>query len=57
MLLQRCRSAFKLKEIDDEHKFLKPGIKLIDLGACPGSWSQVAAERIFPVVDVDKGCC
>ena len=42
----RARSAFKLAEIDDEHRFLKPGARVIDLGAAPGSWSQIAAHRV-----------
>src|SRR5712691_10693971 len=42
----RSRAAFKLTEIDDKHRILKPGAKVIDLGAAPGGWSQVAARRI-----------
>jgi 23S rRNA (uridine2552-2'-O)-methyltransferase len=41
----RARSAFKLMEIDDRHRLLKPGQLVVDLGASPGSWSQVAASR------------
>lgn len=41
----RSRAAFKLIEIDDKVKFLKPGATVIDLGAAPGGWSQVAVER------------
>jgi len=40
----RCRSAFKLLEINEKHNILKPGMKVLDCGAAPGSWSQVAAE-------------
>ena len=42
----RSRSAFKLAEIDDKARFLKPGTVIVDLGAAPGGWSQVAAERV-----------
>jgi 23S rRNA (uridine2552-2'-O)-methyltransferase len=42
----RSRSAFKLIEIDDKYHLLKPGQKVVDLGAAPGGWSQVAAQRV-----------
>jgi 23S rRNA (uridine2552-2'-O)-methyltransferase len=42
----RSRSAFKLIEIDDKYRVLKPGAHVVDLGAAPGGWSQVAAKRI-----------
>jgi 23S rRNA (uridine2552-2'-O)-methyltransferase len=42
----RSRAAFKLAEIDDRHRFLKPGARVVDLGAAPGSWSQLAAARV-----------
>jgi 23S rRNA (uridine2552-2'-O)-methyltransferase len=42
----RSRAAFKLIEIDDKHRLLKLGKTVIDLGAAPGGWSQVAAERV-----------
>lgn len=42
----RCRSAFKLLQMDDRFTILKPGQCVIDIGAAPGSWSQVAASRI-----------
>jgi 23S rRNA (uridine2552-2'-O)-methyltransferase len=42
----RARSAFKLAEIDDKYRILRPGMRVIDLGAAPGSWSQIAAQRI-----------
>jgi 23S rRNA (uridine2552-2'-O)-methyltransferase len=41
----RSRAAFKLMEIDDRHKLLKPGIKVIDVGSAPGGWSQVLANK------------
>ncbi len=47
----RSRAAFKLIEIDEKYRLLKPGMKVLDLGAAPGGWSQVAAER----VQTDKG--
>jgi len=42
----RSRAAFKLVEIDDKAHFLKKGGRVIDLGAAPGGWSQVAAKRV-----------
>jgi 23S rRNA (uridine2552-2'-O)-methyltransferase len=42
----RARSAFKLAEIDDRHRLLAPGKRVVDLGAAPGGWSRVAAERV-----------
>jgi 23S rRNA (uridine2552-2'-O)-methyltransferase len=44
----RSRSAFKLLEIDAKEKLLRPGMTVIDLGAAPGGWSQVAAEKVKP---------
>jgi 23S rRNA (uridine2552-2'-O)-methyltransferase len=42
----RSRSAYKLTEIDDRDKLLKPGMVVVDLGAAPGGWSQVVAKRV-----------
>lgn len=42
----RCRSAFKLLEIQEKCDILKPGMGVIDCGAAPGSWSQVAARLV-----------
>ena len=42
----RSRAAYKLAEIDDKFHILKPGGKVVDLGAAPGGWSQVAAKRV-----------
>ena len=42
----RSRAAFKLIEIDDKHRILKKGARVVDLGAAPGGWSQVATQRI-----------
>ncbi|HEY1612595.1 MAG TPA: RlmE family RNA methyltransferase [Rhizomicrobium sp.] len=42
----RSRAAFKLCELDDKFHFLKKGARVLDLGAAPGGWSQVAAERV-----------
>src|SRR6266853_1669828 len=42
----RSRAAYKLIEIDDKYRFLKPGITVVDLGAAPGGWSQIAAKRV-----------
>lgn len=42
----RSRAAFKLIEMDDKFKLLRPGLKVLDLGAAPGGWSQVAVQRV-----------
>ena len=42
----RSRAAYKLIEIDDKYRFLKSGITVVDLGAAPGGWSQIAAKRV-----------
>lgn len=42
----RCRSAFKLLEIDDKYNILRPGVSVVDCGAAPGAWSQIAVKRV-----------
>jgi 23S rRNA (uridine2552-2'-O)-methyltransferase len=42
----RSRAAYKLIEMDDKYRFLKRGARVVDLGAAPGGWSQIAAERV-----------
>ena len=50
----RARAAYKLIELNDEFHFLKKGMKVIDLGAAPGGWAQVAVQRgAGKVVGVD----
>ena len=52
----RSRAAFKLLELDARDRLLRPGMRVLDLGAAPGGWSQVAAQRVGPtglVVAVD----
>jgi 23S rRNA (uridine2552-2'-O)-methyltransferase len=44
----RSRAAFKLLEIDRRDRLLRPGMRVLDLGAAPGGWTQVAAERVRP---------
>jgi 23S rRNA (uridine2552-2'-O)-methyltransferase len=44
----RSRAAFKLVELDKKESILKPGQTVVDLGAAPGGWSQVAAEKVKP---------
>jgi 23S rRNA (uridine2552-2'-O)-methyltransferase len=44
----RSRAAYKLMEIDGRDHLLAPGMTVVDLGAAPGSWSQVAARKIGP---------
>jgi 23S rRNA (uridine2552-2'-O)-methyltransferase len=43
----RSRAVYKLSEIDDKAKLLKPGARVVDLGAAPGGWSQLAAQRVL----------
>lgn len=52
----RSRAAFKLIEIDDKAHFLRRGARVVDLGAAPGGWSQVAVKRVGPqgkVIGID----
>lgn len=42
----RSRAAYKIIELDDKYRILKPGQRVVDLGAAPGGWSQVAADRV-----------
>jgi 23S rRNA (uridine2552-2'-O)-methyltransferase len=52
----RARSAYKLAELDERHRLLRKGDRVVDLGAWPGGWLQVVVERIGPggrVVGVD----
>jgi 23S rRNA (uridine2552-2'-O)-methyltransferase len=42
----RSRAAYKLAEIDDKYRLLRPGAHVVDLGAAPGGWSEIAARRI-----------
>jgi 23S rRNA (uridine2552-2'-O)-methyltransferase len=42
----RSRAAYKLAEVDDKYHVLKPGARVVDLGAAPGGWSEIAAKRI-----------
>jgi len=49
----RSRAAYKLQEIDDRHRLLKRGQRVLDLGSAPGGWAQIAALRGCRVVGVD----
>ena len=52
----RSRAAYKLVELDEKHSLFKPGMTVLDLGAAPGGWSQVAAQKVTPggrVIAVD----
>jgi 23S rRNA (uridine2552-2'-O)-methyltransferase len=42
----RSRAAFKLIELDEKYHLLRPGMRIVDLGAAPGGWSQVAAQKL-----------
>ena len=47
----RGRAAFKILELDDKYGFLKPGVRVVDLGCAPGGWCQVAARRVNALGD------
>ncbi len=52
----RSRAAYKLLELDQKHSLFKPGMTVLDLGAAPGGWSQVAVQKVMPggrVIAVD----
>ena len=52
----RSRAAYKLAELDEKYKLLKPGMTVVDLGAAPGGWTQVAVAKVGPkgkVVGID----
>ncbi len=52
----RSRAAFKLKELCQQDRLIRPGMTVVDLGAAPGGWAQVAADRVGPkgrVIAVD----
>src|ERR1700722_1155293 len=42
----RARSAFKLSQLDEQFHLLKPGLRVVDLGAAPGGWSQIVMKKI-----------
>lgn len=42
----RSRAIYKLKELDEHYRLLRPGINVVDLGAAPGGWSQYAAKKV-----------
>src|ERR1700752_4380656 len=44
----RSRAAYKLAEIDDKYHLLKDGARVVDLGAAPGGWSEIASPRVGP---------
>lgn len=53
----RCRSAFKLLEIDAKFRLLQPGYSVVDCGAAPGAWSQVAVQKVNSARAGETGSC
>ncbi len=51
----RARAAYKLKEIDEQDRLIKPGQVIVDLGSTPGSWSQYARNKLAKGNRVDGG--
>ncbi len=51
----RSRAAYKLLEMDDRYRLLTPGKRIVDLGAAPGGWSQIAATRVKSTDGKSKG--
>jgi 23S rRNA (uridine2552-2'-O)-methyltransferase len=49
----RARAAYKLIELDEKFGFLKRGVRIVDLGAAPGGWAQVAVQRGAKIVGID----
>ena len=53
----RSRAAYKLKELDQKHRLLRKGMRVVDLGCAPGGWLQVASNKVGPkgrVVGIDR---
>jgi 23S rRNA (uridine2552-2'-O)-methyltransferase len=47
----RGRAAYKISELDDKFEFLKPGVRVVDLGCAPGGWCQIAVKRVNALGD------
>lgn len=47
----RSRAAYKMKEINDKHRLLKPGMRVVDLGCAPGGWLQIAVKEVRSTAD------